>query len=581
MNDPMFSMALSVQSNKGVFALLLGSGVSRSAGIMTGWDIVLDLVRKLAHMQGKECEPDPAAWFAAEYGKEPDYSELLGMVAKTPATRSGLLRPYFEPTAEEREQGKKIPTAAHKAIAELVVGGYVRVILTTNFDRLLEEALAGVGIAPVVIDSTDDAIGALPLVHAKCTVVKLHGDYLDPRIRNTPAELASYDKAVEVLLDRVSDEYGLIVCGWSGDWDTALRAAIERCPNRRFPTYWATVGDPGDTAVRLVRHRGGEFIRITGADAFFPGLKERVAGLETFEQRHPLSEKMAVANVKRYIAEEKHRILLHDMVMEETERAFDRLSGAEFPMDGPLDFNTVPLRVARYEASVGVLLSIISNGCFWGEKEHEGLWGRCIERLAKPPGGVSGYVEWLHLRYYPATLALYAGGLAALASSRYETLAALLTKPKTIENGKEVIAASMANPVSVLSVAYGRSLPGRGQNILPMNEHVYVLLMGRMKELIPDEAVFEKLFNRFEYFLALACADHFGEDGDVYMCPPGRFSYLNRFHGPTFAKGISQEIEEQGAKWPLLAAGMFGGDVERLKRVKAGMDEVFAKMPRL
>ena len=33
----------------------------------------------------------------------------------------------------------------------------------------------------------------LPLVHQRCCVVKLHGDYLDTRIKNTPEELAAYD----------------------------------------------------------------------------------------------------------------------------------------------------------------------------------------------------------------------------------------------------------------------------------------------------------------------------------------------------------------------------------------------------
>lgn len=62
--------------------------------------------------------------------------------------------------------------------------------------------------------STPDAItGSLPLMHQRCCVVKLHGDYHDTRIKNTPAELATYDDGLNVLLDRVFDEFGLIVCG--------------------------------------------------------------------------------------------------------------------------------------------------------------------------------------------------------------------------------------------------------------------------------------------------------------------------------------------------------------------------------
>jgi hypothetical protein len=62
---------------------------------------------------------------------------LLDALAKTPAERQQLLRVYWEPSEQEREDGAKRPTAAHRAIAALVAQGFVRVILTTNFDRLM------------------------------------------------------------------------------------------------------------------------------------------------------------------------------------------------------------------------------------------------------------------------------------------------------------------------------------------------------------------------------------------------------------------------------------------------------------
>ncbi len=138
MIDPILSLAFSAHANKGVYALLLGSGTSRSAGIPTGWEIVLDLTRKLAQLKGEDCEPDPAAWFESAIGKNPDYPNLLEAIARSPAERSQLLRNYFEATPEEREQGLKVPKPAHEAIAQLVTKGYFRVIVTTNFDRLIE-----------------------------------------------------------------------------------------------------------------------------------------------------------------------------------------------------------------------------------------------------------------------------------------------------------------------------------------------------------------------------------------------------------------------------------------------------------
>jgi hypothetical protein len=184
--DPVLSLALSLQSNKGVYALLLGSGTSRAAGIPTGWEVVEDLIKKIAFLRREECDDDPAGWYLKTFGTSPNYSDLLAQIAKEPAERTQLLRGYFEPTSDERERGVKTPTTAHKEIARLVSKGYIRVIVTTNFDRLVETALETEGVVPTVISSPDAAFGALPLVHTPCCVVKIHGDYMDTRIGTRP-----------------------------------------------------------------------------------------------------------------------------------------------------------------------------------------------------------------------------------------------------------------------------------------------------------------------------------------------------------------------------------------------------------
>jgi hypothetical protein len=176
MIDPIVSLAFSVYSNKGAYALLLGSGFSRAFGIPTGWEVVLDLIRKVAKLEGEDCEPDPTVWFKQKHATDPDYSKLLDVIAKTPTERQQLLRAYFEPTEEERAQGLKSPSPGHKTVAQLVAAGYVRVIITTNFDRLIEKALEEVGVAPTVISTPDQVAGALPLAHSGVTLIKLHGD---------------------------------------------------------------------------------------------------------------------------------------------------------------------------------------------------------------------------------------------------------------------------------------------------------------------------------------------------------------------------------------------------------------------
>jgi hypothetical protein len=177
--DALTSLAFSLYSGKGIYAILLGSGVSRAAEIPTGWEITMDLVRQIAALKHEACEPDPENWYASKFGKSPDYSVLLEQRAKTSAERTTVLAGYFEPSRTDRENGRKLPTKAHQQIAKLVANGYIKVIITTNFDRLMEQALEAEGVAPTVISTVDAIKGAMPLQHAACTVLKVHGDYRD------------------------------------------------------------------------------------------------------------------------------------------------------------------------------------------------------------------------------------------------------------------------------------------------------------------------------------------------------------------------------------------------------------------
>ena len=382
MISPIESLAFSMHANPGVYAVLAGSGLSRAAKIPTGWEITLNLVQKLAAVRGEQCDPNPEQWYRNAFGKEPDYSDLLDAVCKTPAERQQLLQSYVEPSDEEREEGAKQPTTAHRAIAALAAQGFIRVIVTTNFDRLFETALEAATVTPVVVSTPDQVRGALPLIHTSCYVVKLHGDYLDSRILNTEAELDAYDEEFDRLLDRIFDEFGLVVCGWSAAWDGALRKALFRAPSRRFTTYWAARGELGDEARRLVEHRGAELISISDADEFFHTIQQHVESLREFARPHPLSTEAAVASLKRYLVEQRHRVRLADLVDGVVEQVIEATSGGPFAMDGPRpDTASATARVRRYDAACSTLLALATIGGFWAEEEHVSLWQRALTRL--------------------------------------------------------------------------------------------------------------------------------------------------------------------------------------------------------
>lgn len=198
MIDRFISLAFSVQSNKGVYALLLASGISRAAQIPTGWEVVEDLIRKIARLREQECEGDPAGWYTETFGVAANYSDLLVDVAKEPAERAHLLRGYFEATAEERERGLKVLTKAHKAIARLVSDHF-----------------------PVQAAFTPDALAArLKPYEALTEILRA--------IVATGCYWGSKEQAAlrVKVLDRVSNPYGLPMAGYDAWTNLRLYPAL-------------------------------------------------------------------------------------------------------------------------------------------------------------------------------------------------------------------------------------------------------------------------------------------------------------------------------------------------------------------
>lgn len=153
-------------------------------------------------------------------------------------------------------------------------------IVTTNFDGLLEQALEAANIPHQVI-ATDAAVEArMPLVHAGCTVVKIHGDYRSLNQRNTLGELSEYSAAMGKLLDEIFEDYGLVINGWSADWDHALVDALRGRRSRRYPLYWSTWTALGATAASVTQQHGAGVIPGVTADEFFPDLVHRLEALD-------------------------------------------------------------------------------------------------------------------------------------------------------------------------------------------------------------------------------------------------------------------------------------------------------------
>ena len=565
MIDPIDALAFSVQSQPGVYALLLGSGVSRSAQIPTGWEITLDLIHKLAATSSESAESDPEDWYREKYQEPPNYSELIDELAKTQAERQQLLRPYFEPSPQEREENSKQPTAAHRAIARLVAQGFVRVIITTNFDRLIEKALDDAGIAPTVIGSPDQVQGMLPLVHTEHCIIKVNGDYLDTRIRNTFSELHEYPDEINQLLDRIFDEFGLLVCGWSADWDVALRDAMFRAPSRRFTTYWAVHGEVSDEAQQLINHRGAEIIDIEDADGFFQTVQQKVESIEQFSQPHPLSKDAAITSLKRYISEARYRIQYEDLIDGTVERLVNSINAKNLDMNNSnIDTETVTARVRAYEAACSTLLTMAEISGRWAEEHHFEVWQRALERLVRGRSE-DGHPVWRGLQKYPAILVLYTLGMAALSSSRMRFLGHILLTEMFYPKLESLTAAHVPSPFCMLDNAEAQQamtlLDGMGKRYVPLNDWVHHALRQYMQNTKYDDRQYDKTFDQFEILLSLSYAYHRREASRQYWAPMGAFVYRSESRAQILAE-ISESVSRYQVDSPFVENDFFGGTPE-------------------
>jgi hypothetical protein len=515
--SPSAMLAISMHAQPGVYALLLGSGVSTGAGVPTGWGVVKELVRRVAAASAADdageaarlAETDPEGWWAKNGTGDLGYSTLLASLAPTPSARQGLLAEFFEATDKEREEGIKVPSRSHHAVAQLVKRGFVRVILTTNFDRLTEQALEAAGVAPQVVARPEAVHGMAPLAHASATLIKLHGDYKDLGTRNTPEELGEYPEEWTTLLHRVFDDYGLVIAGWSADWDTALVAALDGSPNRRYPLYWDSRSSKGESAQRLLTARTGQVIPATGADEMFGDILASVEALDVLAQP-PLATAMAIARLKRYLPDPRHRIDLHDLVFDFANDIADDIAGQVLSAPS-LDGSQIQGIWERHLEAAAPLTNLLVTG-IWHDPDgtQDRLWVDVLQRLVDagttPLSSVTSGLD--DARLWPALIAMTAAGVAAVRRGHERIIMRLATQVQgrgRMGTGDPQPAAQLLHPDRLLTDNWVNAMPRwAGQHWLYPPSHLLKADLRRFfQDLIPNEDDYRGVFHGYEYRLGL------------------------------------------------------------------------------
>jgi hypothetical protein len=438
--DPHVSLALGMTARPGVTAVLAGAGLSVGAGVPAAWEVQKDLLARAAAAAGDKPE-DLFEWWRKRTGADAAYDEVLFASAATPLARKDLLRPFFEPTEDERATGVKVPSAAHRALADMMRDGLIRIIVTLNFDLLIETALRDVGIEPTVVSTVDGVRGMEPLHAQRYLVWHLHGDYTNPEMLNSPDELRQYADIVNTRLDELLDQYGLLVVGWSATWDPALRAALTRATSRRYPTVWLNRGPLREEAAALAATRDAAVVEAP-ADSWLQDLADACAAIAA-RTRDPLTAVSTVAAFKRELGGGRPAIAAHDRLAREVDR-LEGLPVLQHTQTNVDDAMTMPERTQVLEAELETWAGLVATTALWAESPTtDSWWQEPIQRFAQP-ALLSGLTHAIESLVAPAIVGLYAAGVSAVAAKRWDVVCTVLAGFPTTDSSRSTRGPAMA-----------------------------------------------------------------------------------------------------------------------------------------
>lgn len=281
------------------FAWFLGAGASRSSGLPTANDILWDLKRRYYCREENqeisrqdiqnEAVKDRIQSFMDSRGfpalwAEDEYTAYFEKIFGDDRERQ---RRYLKAMLSEERVSLSV---GNRVLAALMVAGLCRATFTTNFDSLVEKAVAEMGgqsLSAYHLEGSHAANNALnneeyPLY------CKLHGDFRYDSLKNLSEDLARQNDELSDCLVNAGNRFGFIVAGYSGR-DASVMKLFHRVLESSNPLphglFWTGIkGFPVHPAVDVVlgqARAGGvnaRYVEIETYDAFMLRLWRNIEG---------------------------------------------------------------------------------------------------------------------------------------------------------------------------------------------------------------------------------------------------------------------------------------------------------------
>ncbi|MBZ5490323.1 MAG: SIR2 family protein [Acidobacteriia bacterium] len=180
----------------------------------------------------------------------------------------------------------------YKVLADFVMRGLVRTILTTNFDTCLPDAFRERQPHIRRIDEVNRYSGDYDQfsIYSKCQIIWLHGRAEHYSDRNASGETGSLDEPLISRLRPMLDASPVIVVGYRGSESSIMEGLFRQTNDGRldFPAgiYWCIRGGetPHPNVERLAGRLGSNFrfLKIDGFDELFSELSKELAGQDRY-----------------------------------------------------------------------------------------------------------------------------------------------------------------------------------------------------------------------------------------------------------------------------------------------------------
>jgi SIR2-like domain len=268
-----------LRSSPGHYAFLLGAGMSAGAGIPLGGAIVTMLRRRLIEELRRDVSPQAGEELFRQLGwfqnPETEYAEALLRAFSSDHDRQRFFRKLI---------AGKMPTLAHYYLASIIASGHCKLVLTTNFDDLLEKALVSLRFDEfnVIAHATDtEYVSARPEL---VTLVKLHGHYTFPQLSNLSEETHKLQRQLREYFQFLMRDHGLIVAGYAGGDRSIMEPITRSLRARTMPRGVIWCVRRSDEAKRTSYLRELErlgtgnvrFLRVEDMDDFYRDLHTRL-----------------------------------------------------------------------------------------------------------------------------------------------------------------------------------------------------------------------------------------------------------------------------------------------------------------